>query len=407
MLTNVIYARVLDLPSIGIVGLSHALAICATVFCDRGIGTWITRELHSGRISYKSAVAIAGRAAAVPYLGFSVVVFFLLWTDSLAELWIYSLMYSLPIALSYWSFQLALSCTQGLDRPHVRSSALIGNALLTVVLSAVALSISSRAVSAILATALAYLIVGAFVLFFLRQGMSASFMSLAGRKVVLRESRKLFWTNVSVFSMSSGDVLVAGFVLSPANLGVYQLVKKISQGLILPLLSVLPILLGKASRFGRQAVGRYLFRGILMGVGYSVLAIFVSIFAMGWLLDLLYGAGFDEWKLVGLVMLLAFSMQLIKDAMVVFFNASRVDTPPVLINLLVLTVFLSSSIAMFSEVDLLDFVWTLSLAYGCGVFMCLLYAPFVRGWSLRYSAILALLCMLDVGLVLFGVHLRA
>lgn len=402
MLTNVIYSRALDLSDVGLVGLAHALAICATVFCDRGIGTWLTRELRSGRTSARSAFAVAVRSAAMPYIVIAFAVFGLVWSGLVRGLWMYGLMYSLPIAFAYWVFQLSLSFTQGLDRPHLRSLTLVSNAVLTVVITIMAVSLDSTPVAAVMATAVAYLIVGVSVLFALTGNSSVvGDKRSVSRREMLRESRKLLLTNISVFSMSSGDLLVAGIVLSPSNLGVYQLVKKVSQGLILPLLSVLPMLLGKASRLGPSKIGRVLFGGIAGALGYSIVAVFASAVLMDWLLVTLFGAGFDRWSAVALILLLAFSLQLVKDSMVVFFNASRRDLPPVFINGLVLLVFLCGAFLLSIDFGLYEFVWLLAASYGLGVSACFLYALNVGGWLRSYSLVLSILCVSEVAIILF------
>lgn len=378
MLTNVLYARALGLHDVGLVALVNAIGMLSTVFLDRGIGAWMTRALAARDISIRQSLLVTIRAATpglaiLASIGLTVP---LAATRIPADV-AFVCLFGVPFIAAFWIFQVGLSMTQGLSLPNLRSAGVALNGFLTLGFTALVLFFGGGAPSAMIATIVAYLVVGLIMIYL--SGRRGEEPRLANTRItfrrIIRSSRPLFGSNIVTYAVSAGDILLAGAILSTAQVGQYQIAKKIAQAAVLPLIATLPMVFGKISSRHDAERKDFIVRFVQVSSTYFVVALALGWFFFPTLIPLFFGANYSQIAIITLVLMAAFQFQFFRDLLSVYVNSKEDYARSFRVNLLtaltfILLAFSFSSImtlSMFTAITLitfcLGFVFHLSLSW--------------------------------------------
>ncbi len=289
----------------------------------------------------------------------------------------------LPFSAAFWTYQASLSFAQGLGNDHLRAGLIVANASTTLVLTVLGGVLKPQFETAAAASLLAYLLVG-FVGLVIQLRSPSSRARPVERvevnvRVALRESRAYWASNILNYTVANVDVVAAGAVLRPDAVGAYQLARKLAQAVILPFIGSLSLLLGKsASRSaasGRLLVRKFLLSSLVVASLGGTALLLLSAEVLPLLFDV------EGWRIVPAlgVLLVAFSLQLVRDALSAQAIAEGAVAWPVLAG--------ASSLVMAAL--LFPIVSSLgATGLGSALGLAFLGGVAVHLWRLRFSRIL-------------------
>lgn len=324
--TNIIYARSMPLHDVGIIALINSLAMVLYVFLDRGLGTWITRNVASGRTDVRRAGYFVLRAfvpggVSLLLVSLGGAVFGAQLSPDVRTV----ALLALPLTLAFWAFQAALSFVQGADLPNARSSGILLNGLSTLGATAIVVFVFNWGVAgAVLVSALAYFGVALWLACFAHRRQTQSTISSIEKieyRTAILEARPLLGSNILTQLLGVGDVLIAGLLLPTTVVGQYQVAKKTAQAVVLPLTAALPMVLGKFSGITSPLRDRLFFQ--LAGVSACIffVALVVATAFAHWAMSLAFGQSFGQLTLLVIVLLMAYSLQFFRDLIGVYVTA--------------------------------------------------------------------------------------
>lgn len=365
MVTNILYARLLNLSDIGVIALANAIAALGSVVVDRGFGTWLTRELSSRPASTREIYWTACKISLFPF-GVVAAVAAALWIFGTNGFISRAAIASLPLLLCLWFYQLGISICQGRRLAGIRSAGVAMNGVLTLILTAAFVHIWPSPDVATAVSAVAYLICAGWLVVMVRPSEREEKGSdrPLQRSAIVAESRPFFVSNLAVFALSSGDAIGASLLLSPADVGLYQLSKKISQGLVLPAISVLPVLFGK---FMVENAGQRVSRCVKISVLISCLVSTVGLALRAFgstIFNVFFGHQLASIGSILAILAIAFGFQFVKDLWCVLLNSLAIDRRVAIINLSTALLF----VLIVCSIWLMHF--HVSLVVFCFILMC-------------------------------------
>lgn len=324
--TNVVYARQLSLREVGVIALVNSYAMLGAVFLDRGVGTVVTRQVAAGVLSPATGRSYYTRAGAMPLAAVTIS----LMGASVFErspVWIMLL----GVLASFWWFQRTLVVAQSLQLAGVRSWVIAGNGVATTLLTVGALELAPTVAVALSASLVAYLIAAVLGMSLIMALRREEMQSIAkevppGFANTVRQARPLFGSTLASYGVGVGDVILAAHLLSPSELGVYALGKKLAQAATLPFSSVLPLLVG---RMAARSVLRRVQMFVAFACGFGGLAslgVFVGAPILDYLSPIVFDISGNVLVAPTLGLLVVFAMQVTKDAvlsLLIAFNEYR------------------------------------------------------------------------------------
>lgn len=326
--TNVLYARQLSVIDMGLIGVVNGLGICISVLVDRGLGTWITQAIGSREISSRLGVKIAWRAARFP-LGLILVVCLI--CHLVVDAGLLSVSGFLPlgaalVATSYWWYSVGLSALQGTGRAGRRSIVVAANGFGTLGLTVAAFALVPSPETAIGVSVFVYGLLGIVAVRWSidrNTEMNAASVSRGRYRLAISEARAPLATNVFTYALGQGDVVIAGILLAGADVGLFQVGKKVSQVLVLPFLSSLPVVLGKMSSDRQEVVSSKLLKGfILCGTAFCMLLLFIfPVLSLS--VPKVFGAEYAGLGPACSILVCVYVFQFFRDLMGTFFGSSR------------------------------------------------------------------------------------
>lgn len=406
MLTNVVYARNLQLDDVGYIAVINALGMFSTVFVDRGIGAWMTRALAAGEVSFQNTLIIILRAARPAIVGLVTITILMVLLDPvLPTTWKTVCIFSLLFIVCFWIFQVGLSFTQGLNLSGLRSIGVVLNGILTLGSTLLVFWFGGRLEAALMCTIAAYGTVG--LLLIALSACSSNKPQPTQRRIhpvrAIRASRALFGSNVVTYAVSSGDVLLASIFLTPSQVGQYQIAKKVAQAAVLPLIASLPMVLGRMSAMTESKRIRFISRFIRLAVwGFSGILIAGSIVlpsAMPWL----FGDAYSNITLITLMLAGAYQFQFLRDLLSVYANSRGLYTRSLLANILTAFTFLAMTALFGKTMSLILFAAVLVLSFLLGFALHLLLLHRSDRWE-RNDLARLIVPSCSLAICLLGVH---
>ncbi|MEK6467270.1 lipopolysaccharide biosynthesis protein [Pseudonocardia alni] len=338
--TNIVYARFLELADIGTIALANSVSIMVAIFADRGLGLEITRQMSREQLPARHAFRIyqvSGSIVLLPVIAGLCLADSIVVRDSLRDVNVF--VFSALLAAGLFQYQSGLALVQGSNLPYHRAAGISGNATLTLGLTVGALYLGLGVAGAILSSALAFALAGGWLSWCSTrrtQEISSSTYSKPMRLQALRRGRRMYGTNLIVYLVATGDVLLASVITSPATVGQYQIVRKIAQGVTMPMIVLLPMLLGKLSGPGvRDKVHRSVQLCAYLSVLVSAVVL-ASVVALDWPIELVFGTDYAGLGIACGVLLGGLFLQFVKDLLATIANAADADNLPLLANLTVL-----------------------------------------------------------------------
>lgn len=272
LLTNVVY-----LASVGTTGLGHiatalSVALLAMAIVDRGAITFASQQMASEQLCASDGLRVVTSAGAVPALVVAIGGAAALALVG-ASAWVLGLMCT-PFV---WMHFVALGFTQGMQWTRLRSGIIAVNAFLTCGLSVLAAALSADAGEFLAVSALAYGISVVPLVASSRFRVSAKQVQWRMGPCPLRLSRRarfpIWLGNLNSYALSAGDVIAASLLIAPSAVGVYQFAKRISQGLLLPMLALVPVLMPRMASAEESSRIRMSVRVVAISLGWSLFLI--------------------------------------------------------------------------------------------------------------------------------------
>lgn len=254
LLTNLLLARSLSLELVGKIAVANSIAMIGSLLLDRGVGTWATQALGSGRISGPQGLCMLLRAG-MP--GLAIVFTCVLVSEysgfgqPLFSDWL--ILATAFLLVSYWLFTVALSLAQGLRRARERAIALVLNACATLILVALSLVMDASADVVVVMSGVGYLVAGIW-LATRCVGLSFRPPRASWKRIPFLATAPLLVTNTLTFLVGFGDVLIVGAAVGVEDVARFQIAKKCAQVVALPLISSIPVFLGRSA--GQSANSR-------------------------------------------------------------------------------------------------------------------------------------------------------
>lgn len=313
--TNIIYARTLPLHDVGLIALINSMAMLLYVVLDRGVGTWLTRNVASGRLTLNSSVSMVLRAAVPGIIALLLGLGLLLALASyLGPDLITIATLTLPMTLAFWLFQASLAFAQGANMPHSRSLAISANGLATLAITAIVLLVfKTGVVGAALFSALIYASVACWLTRNTLKRVPTGFRHKVPYAVAIKEAQPLFGSNVVTQLLGVGDVLIAGLFMSSSVVGQYQIAKKTAQAAVLPLMSALPMVLGQLSNLSApRRIELTVKLAVISTLLFSAVVVFLYFFA-DWALTLAFGDNYGALRVLVIGLMMAYGLQFFRD----------------------------------------------------------------------------------------------
>ncbi|MGV8896362.1 MAG: oligosaccharide flippase family protein [Rhodoglobus sp.] len=311
-LTNLVYARTLQPADVGFIALVNSVAMIWAVFLDRGLGSWMTREVAAGTVTLQRSLQIALRAA-IP--GVAVLFAFSIvgsYVQPLLRLDLRLALVLVPMVLSFWVYSLSISLSQGANRSSIRAIAITLNGILTLGFTVLLALFCQDPIVFILGSAIAYLAVGIGLAIVCVRG-SSKVVNPVAYSGALRAASPLFGSNLVTYLTSVGDIVLLSIFAPAADVGRYQVAKKLAQAVTLPLGAGLSVALGRMS--ARPMVER----GVLAGkIGALASAAFLgtivgtAIFGPA-LIPSVFGSSYADLTALVLILMVASQVQFLRD----------------------------------------------------------------------------------------------
>ena len=391
-LTNLLYARMMPLSSVGKLAILTAVASFIVLLADGGLQLLSAREIASGK---------ASRQAAAARLLWTIPVLVVVITGLVALAGAFVGRVSiggagnaallLELAAAVALFQIALTLTLGSAEFRRRARLIAVNGILTACFTAAALAFRPSVAMAVHATVAAYAIIALLELKRDRTAVTNP-PPLPVLRAALREARPL-WANSGVtFVTASADVLLAGLLFPLAVVGQYQIFKKLAVVALSPLTTLLPPLFAHLSAL----TARERIRTLVRLQRFAAALVGVTLALVGPLLHPLVrataGSAYDNRSYLFVVLIGIGALQFTHNFLGYALTAAGRFWRPLAINSVVAVSGLGGALAGGAMFGLKGFVGGLALANASGVVVGALLMndrggePFFRGLAASVAA---------------------
>jgi O-antigen/teichoic acid export membrane protein len=260
-LTNVLYAHYLAPAQIGRLAVLIALSAGILLVADGGLQSLIGRQLAIAALPGSVAttlllVIVPSIAVLLACLGFGAAeaAHAVAGTTAIApERWL--LLVELLVATQ--AFQAALALTQSLGLYGRRSACVAANGLATAIFTTAAFLGGGGFPAAVHATAAAYLVAGLGVTWAVVRQQGLHRVGIREWAGLVRRAAPLFGNGLLSYTTSTADVLLAAVAVPLADVGVYQVLKKVALVALAPLTAVLPLIYSHLARIGELRRGGF------------------------------------------------------------------------------------------------------------------------------------------------------
>jgi O-antigen/teichoic acid export membrane protein len=350
--TNLLYARLLPLEDVGRLAVIIALASALGVLADLGLQILLTREVASGQLSAADAAGVLLAWLPVLLVGWWLMLVGVLAVqpDVVHSLGVRSgnVVLVLEWAFTFLLFQCTSSLAQAMGRFNIRSALMVANALATTSLTGALLLLDASLPAAVHASALAYAsaaVIGGLVL---TRGRPVRLMSITALRKLARSARPI-WTNAMLtFVIVGADVIFASLALSLAEVGQYQILKKVALSLTAPMATLLPLFFARFSSAGadaREAMYRRVQARMALLVGAGVLVVAPVIEPA---VRLAFGPQYAPGAELTLVLIVSALMLQSAGLLGYLLTAAGQLRLPVIMNVLAVTVLVVSANVLFA-----------------------------------------------------------